>query len=113
MPALAALGQYEARYPDGAALVQTLEQLGLGQVEISLEHWELLFRGAREFFFAPIIESGPLRRWKEVAGTGEVLQTIFNDVRSAIDIYFSGRSYPVPIVAGCAIGTAAPSSDKT
>lgn len=112
VPALVALEQYEARYPDGATLVESMERLGLGAVEISLEHWEILFRGAREFFFAPIIEAGPLRRWKEIAGTGEVLQGIFNDVRSAIDIYFSGRSYPVPIVAGCAIGKTALSNDK-
>jgi ubiquinone/menaquinone biosynthesis C-methylase UbiE len=113
VPALVALERYESRYPDGAALVETLERLGLRTVEIGLEHWEILFRGAREFFFAPIIETGPLRRWKEIAGSGEVLQGIFNDVRSAIDIYFSGRSYPVPIVAGCAIGTVTQSTDKT
>ncbi len=107
VPALVALEQYEARFPDGEALAAGLERAGLQTVEITTENWDLLFRGAREFFFAPIIESGPLRRWKEIAGTGEVLQGIFNDVRSAIDLYFSGRSFPVPIVAGCATGKAA------
>ncbi|MDZ4694526.1 MAG: methyltransferase domain-containing protein [Deltaproteobacteria bacterium] len=109
VPALVALEQYEAHFPDGEALATGLERAGLQTVEIATEEWDLLFRGAREFFFAPIVETGPLRRWKEIAGTGDVLQGIFNDVRSAIDIYFSGRSFPVPIVAGCATGKAASS----
>jgi ubiquinone/menaquinone biosynthesis C-methylase UbiE len=109
VPALVALEQYEARFPDGEGLAAGLERAGMHAVEITTENWDLLFRGAREFFFAPIIETGPLRRWKEIAGSGDVLQGIFNDVRSAIDIYFSGRSFPVPIVAGCATGKAASS----
>jgi ubiquinone/menaquinone biosynthesis C-methylase UbiE len=97
-----ALEQYVASLPDGRAATAWMTAAGLGQVEITVERWEILFRSAREFFFAPIIELGPLSRWKRIAGRGEDMQDIFFFTKEAIDTYFKGTAFPVTIV-GAAI----------
>jgi ubiquinone/menaquinone biosynthesis C-methylase UbiE len=99
---VAALEQYIASLPDGAAAAAWLTAAGLGQVEIAVERWEILFRSAREFFFAPLIELGPLSRWKRIAGRGEDMQDVFFFTKEAIDTYFKGTAFPVTIV-GAAI----------
>ncbi len=103
--AIAALDRYTAALPDPEPLARGLEGAGLGEVELGSERWELLFRSAREFFFAPVIEYGPLRAWKDIAGKGEVMQGIFNDVKATIETYFSGRPFAISVVAGCLRGT--------
>jgi len=73
-----------------------------GRVEI--EEFTLLFKSSREFFFAPVIEYGPLAEWKEIAGSGQEMQDVFWYIKEAIDAYFDGRPFQVTIVAGCIIG---------
>ena len=41
---------------------------GLADVSIEVERWEILFKSSREFFFAPLVELGPLPQWKRLAG---------------------------------------------
>jgi hypothetical protein len=69
-------------------------------VAVETTHWELVFRTAREFFYAPVIEFGPLARWKTIAGKGPEMQDIFLAVKEGIDTYFSGRAFAVSVVAG-------------
>jgi SAM-dependent methyltransferase len=97
---LEALDRYVAAQPDGEAMALTLEHAGLGQVEEELVRWELLFRSGREFFYAPVIEHGPLARWKEIAGRGEAMQQVFLTVKEAIDTYYAGHTFAVGIFAG-------------
>ncbi len=102
--ALAALDAYLNAMPDGDTCARWLEQAGLGNVEITVDRWEVLFQSAREFFFAPLIQLGPLSRWKQIAGRGDEMQDIFFFVKQAIDTYFAGRVFSVTIVGGCVKG---------
>jgi len=77
----------------------------MGQVTVETTHWELVFRSGREFFYAPVIELGPLARWKTIAGKGSEVQDIFLAVKEAIDTYFGGTAFGVSIVAGVFVGT--------
>jgi ubiquinone/menaquinone biosynthesis C-methylase UbiE len=100
----AALERYVAATPDGAAVAGWLEAAGLVDVQITVERWEILFRSAREFFFAPLIELGPLSRWKRIAGRGEDMQDAFFFTKEAIDTYFAGSVFPATIVGAVVTG---------
>jgi SAM-dependent methyltransferase len=100
----AALERHVADTPDGAAVVAWLEAAGLVDVQIAVERWEILFRSAREFFFAPLIELGPLSRWKRIAGRGEDMQDAFFFTKEAIDTYFAGSVFPATVVGAVVIG---------
>lgn len=100
----AALERHVAETPDGAAAASWLEAAGLVDVQIAVERWEILFRSAREFFFAPLIELGPLSRWKRIAGRGEDMQDAFFFTKEAIDTYFSGSVFPATVVGAVVTG---------
>lgn len=100
----AALERHVAETPDGAAAVAWLEAAGLVDVQIAVERWEILFRSAREFFFAPLIELGPLSRWKRIAGRGEDMQDAFFFTKEAIDTYFAGAVFPATVVGAAVTG---------
>jgi ubiquinone/menaquinone biosynthesis C-methylase UbiE len=97
--ALTALDAYLATLPEADAMARQLEAAGLASVEIEVEHWELVFRSAREFFYAPVIEHGPLTRWKEIVGR-EVLHDTFMAIKDSIDTYFAGRAFAVSVFGG-------------
>ncbi|MBL0217917.1 MAG: methyltransferase domain-containing protein [Myxococcales bacterium] len=71
---------------------------------LEYEEFSLLFKSSREFFFAPVIEYGPLAEWKEIAGGGQEMQDVFWYIKEAIDAYFDGRPFQVTVKAGCLIG---------
>jgi SAM-dependent methyltransferase len=99
--ALSALAAYESRLPDPQTAVRWLESAGLAGVSLETDRWELLFKSAREFFFAPIIEFFPLPIWKQIAGGhGDEMQDVFFFVKEAIETYFSGTVFPVTMVVG-------------
>jgi len=100
----AALDQYVASLPDGAMATAWLTSAGLVDVELTVERWEILFKSAREFFFAPLVELGPLSRWKRIAGRGEDMQDVFFFTKEAIDTYFKGTAFPVTIVGAALRG---------
>ena len=100
-----ALAAYGKSYPEPEALATQLEAAGLGKVAVETTHWELVFRTGREFFYAPVIEQGPLGRWKSIAGKGAEIQDIFLAVKEAIDTYFGGSAFSVSVVAGVFSGT--------
>jgi len=96
---LAGLEAYVAAQPDGDTCARWLEQAGLTDVEVAVDRWELLFKSAREFFFAPIVELFPLPIWKQIAGGhGDDMQDVFFFVKEAIETYFSGSVFPVTMV---------------
>lgn len=102
--ALDRLDAHLARYPTVDQLHGWMKPAGLsGGVEI--DEFSLLFKSSREFFFAPVIEYGPLPAWKAIAGNGQELQDVFWYIKEAIDAYFGGRAFEVTIKAGCVIGT--------
>jgi ubiquinone/menaquinone biosynthesis C-methylase UbiE len=101
--ALDRLDLHIARYPTFDRLERCLAAAGLtGGVEV--EEFSLLFRSSREFFFAPVIEYGPLSDWKAVAGAGQDMQDVFWYIKEAIDAYFAGRSFQVTVKAGLVLG---------
>lgn len=101
--ALDRLDAHLARYPDGDQLAVSMKEASLaGHVEV--DEFSLLFKSSREFFFAPVIEYGPLAAWKEIAGGGQELQDVFWYIKEAIDAYFGGRAFQVTVKAGCLIG---------
>jgi ubiquinone/menaquinone biosynthesis C-methylase UbiE len=97
--ALASLEAYVATLPEADAVARQLEGCGLGAVDIEVTHWELVFRSAREFFYAPVIEHGPLTQWKEIVGR-EVLHETFLAIKDSIDTYFAGRAFAVGVFGG-------------
>ncbi len=101
--ALERLEKQIERYPAIERLERAMRVAHLdGAVEI--EEFTLLFKSSREFFFAPVIEYGPLAEWKEIAGNGQEMQDVFWYIKEAIDAYFDGRPFQVTVKAGCIIG---------
>lgn len=98
--ALASLRGYAASFPEAGTVAHHLEHAGFVEAQGRREHWELMFRSAREFFYAPVIELGPLARWKQIAGKGPEVQDTFLAVKQAIDTYFAGQPFSVSIEAG-------------
>ena len=90
-----------ARMPDPDEVVRWIERAGLSDIGIEVEQFTLLFKSSREFFFAPVIEYGPLQQWKEVAGRGQEMQDIFWFIKEAIDAYFGKRAFTVTVLACC------------
>jgi ubiquinone/menaquinone biosynthesis C-methylase UbiE len=112
--AQARLDAYLARYPTIEQVNDWMAEAGLDG-EVQVETFTLLFRSSREFFFAPVIEYGPLGDWKGLAGNGQELQDVFWYIKEAIDAYFGGRAFEVTVTAGCIVGSKAseprPASD--
>jgi SAM-dependent methyltransferase len=102
--AVEALEQYVSSLPDAAAAGEWLSAAGFVDVAVSMSRWEILFKTAREFFFAPLVELGPLSRWKRIAGRGEEMQDLFFFTKEAIDTYFRGTAFPVTIVGAVVTG---------
>jgi len=90
-----------ARMPDPDEVVRWIERAGLTDIGLEVEQFTLLFKSSREFFFAPVIEYGPLQQWKEVAGRGQEMQDIFWFIKEAIDAYFGKRAFTVTVLACC------------
>jgi ubiquinone/menaquinone biosynthesis C-methylase UbiE len=102
---LAALAAYEHTFPDPETAVRWLEAAGLHDVRMETARFEILFRSAREFFFAPLVDLGPLSRWKRIAGgRGDEMQDVFFFVKEAIDSYFAGAVFAVTMVVACLAG---------
>jgi ubiquinone/menaquinone biosynthesis C-methylase UbiE len=102
--ALERLEKIIARYPTVDHVERCMKTANLdGGLEY--EEFHLLFKSSREFFFAPVIEYGPLAEWKEIAGGGQEMQDVFWYIKEAIDAYFDGRPFQVTVKAGCLIGT--------
>ena len=101
---LAALDAYVAGFPDGEECARWMEEAGLGDVEVDVDRWELLFKSAREFFYAPLIHLGPLSRWKRIAGGGDEMQDVFFFAKEAIDSYFAGGVFSVTVVGAVVKG---------
>jgi len=103
--ALNRLNQHLAIYPTPEDCAQWLANAGLVDTRVEVEEFSLLFKSSREFFFAPVIESGPLATWKATAGRGQEMQDVFWYIKEAIDAYFGGRAFQITVQAGCLIGT--------
>src|SRR5690606_20506719 len=102
---LARLDEHIARsYPSAARCEKWMAAAGLEDARVEVDRFTMLFRSSREFFFAPVIEYGPLARWKEIAGAGQEMQDVFWYIKEAIDAYFEGRAFAVTVNAGCLIG---------
>jgi ubiquinone/menaquinone biosynthesis C-methylase UbiE len=102
---LAAVDRYLASLPNGDTVAGWLEVAGLTDVRVELDRWEILFRSAREFFFAPLVELGPLPAWKQLIGRGEEMQDVFFFTKEAIDTYFKNRVFAVSVVGAAVVGT--------
>ncbi len=101
--ALDRLERYIARYPTVDHVERCMKTASLGG-GMEIEEFTLLFKSSREFFFAPVMEYGPLAEWKEIAGAGQEMQDVFWYIKEAIDAYFDGRPFSVTVKAGCLIG---------
>lgn len=104
---LAALAAWKAAVPDAATALGWLDAADFRDTTVEVERFELLFKSAREFFFAPIVERGPLPVWKQIAGRGDQMQDVFFFIKEAIEAYFARTVFPVTIVVGCLSGTKA------
>jgi arsenite methyltransferase len=101
--ALQRLERHIARYPTIDHVERCMKAASLdGGVEY--EEFSLLFKSSREFFFAPVIEYGPLAEWKAIAGEGQEMQDVFWYIKEAIDAYWGDRPFQVTVKAGCLIG---------
>ena len=101
--ALDRLDRYISRLPSIDHVERCMKTASLGG-GLEVEEFTLLFKSSREFFFAPVIEYGPLAEWKEIAGAGQEMQDVFWYIKEAIDAYYDGRPFSVTVKAGCLIG---------
>jgi len=101
---VAAVDRYVRALPDGDAVASWLQNAELTGVEVTVDRWEILFRSAREFFFAPLVAQGPLPVWKKLAGGGDDMQDIFFFTKEAIDTYFRDRPFAVTVMAAVVKG---------
>jgi len=101
--ALDRLDRHIARYPSIERVERCMRAANLDGT-IESEEFTLLFKSSREFFFAPVIEYGPLAEWKDIAGSGQEMQDVFWYIKEAIDAYFDGRPFQVTVKAGCLCG---------
>ncbi len=98
---LVRLEQHIARTPDVEEVLGWMERADLAEIDVEVENFSLLFKSSREFFFAPVIEFGPLSDWKEVAGKGQEMQEVFWHIKEAIDAYFANRAFEITVKAAC------------
>jgi len=108
--ALDRLDRHIASYPTVDDCHAWLGDAGLAAT-IEIDEFSLLFKSSREFFFAPVVEYGPLAEWKKIAGEGQELQDTFWYIKEAIDAYFGERAFQVTIKAGCLIGRKVPEAE--
>lgn len=101
--ALERLEKHIARFPSVDHVERCMRSANLAG-HLEYEEFTLLFKSSREFFFAPVIEYGPLAEWKEIAGGGQEMQDVFWYIKEAIDAYYDGRPFTVTVKAGCLIG---------
>jgi len=98
---LAALQEHVAlTLPTVDQCYEWMEVAGLEDVSVEFDEFTMLFKSSREFFFAPVIEFGPISDWKRIAGKGQEMQDIFWYIKEAIDAYYSGRAFEVTVRAG-------------
>jgi len=97
------LEQHIARYPSAEHVERCMQAANL-EGGLEYEEFSLLFKSSREFFYAPVIEYGPLADWKDIAGSGQEMQDVFWYIKEAIDAYFDGRPFQITVKAGCLIG---------
>ncbi|HEY1584632.1 MAG TPA: class I SAM-dependent methyltransferase [Polyangia bacterium] len=98
------LDAHTAQYPPLEQVEAWLEDAGLVDVTGEWDTFTLLFKSSREFFFAPLIEYGPLSAWKAIAGKGQPMQDAFWHLKAAIDAYYAGRPFAVTVNAGIVRG---------
>jgi ubiquinone/menaquinone biosynthesis C-methylase UbiE len=98
------LDAHMTKYPPIEQVEAWFEDAGLVDVKAEWDTFTLLFKSSREFFFAPVIEYGPLAEWKAVAGRGQSMQDAFWHLKTAIDAYFAGGSFAVTVNVGLVRG---------
>jgi ubiquinone/menaquinone biosynthesis C-methylase UbiE len=98
------LDAHLAQYPPLEQVEAWFEDAGLVDVKGEWDTFTLLFKSSREFFFAPLIEYGPLSEWKAIAGKGQPMQDAFWHLKAAIDAYYEGRPFAVTVNAGIVRG---------
>ena len=98
------LDAYMTHYPPLEQVEAWLEDAGLVDVSGEWDTFTLLFKSSREFFFAPLIEYGPLAAWKAIAGKGQPMQDAFWHLKETIDAYYAGRPFAVTVNAGIVRG---------
>lgn len=101
--ALDRLDRHLESYPSVDDCAAWMRTAGLAPT-IEIEEFTLLFKSSREFFFAPVVEFGPLPEWKAIAGSGQELQDVFWYIKESIDAYFGERAFQVTVKAGCLVG---------
>lgn len=103
--AVSALDREEEGRPDREVLVTWAKEAGLTDVVVEVTRFTLIFRSAREFFYAPVVETGPLVGWKAVAGHGEHLQDAFFFTKEALERYFATErprgTLPMTVIVSC------------
>jgi len=98
------LDAHLTKYPPLEQVEAWFEDAGLVDLKAEWDTFTLLFKSSREFFFAPVIEYGPLAAWKAIAGRGQPMQDAFWHLKGAIDAYFGGRPFAVTVNIGALRG---------
>jgi ubiquinone/menaquinone biosynthesis C-methylase UbiE len=93
------------KLPETDTVVETMKKCGLKNIKVEKKSYELLFKSAREFFFAPVIEYGPLGEWKGIISDPGEMKELFMDIKKSIDTLFNGLIFSVSIEAACFMGT--------
>lgn len=101
---LTRLNAHLAAWPDAPRVEAWAKSAGLIDVTVDVASFTLLFGSAREFFYAPVVEHGPLSAWKAIAGQGDAMHEAFAGVKESIETYFKMRAFAITVRAGCVSG---------
>lgn len=104
-PVLAKLDDHMKLFLDAPEARAELETAGFEDVKVEVRRFSLLFRSSREFFFAPVIEHGFLRRWKDLFPDKTATQKAFLWAKRAIDTYHGAGPFNLTVQAGLLTGT--------
>lgn len=101
------LAEHLRQYPTKEEALTLLKKASLENPRVETTTFELSFASAKEFFFAPAIDHGPLAAWKKIAGKTEAMQKAFFRLKELIDEHCEKEDFKVTVHAGCLIGTKA------
>lgn len=107
---LARLDAHLKAQPTTADLRALLDRAGLTELLVEDEEYRLRFRTSHDFFFAPVIELGPLPAWKAIAGgpgagAEAEMQAVFWRAREILDERLARGPFAVTVRAGSVWGT--------
>ncbi len=80
------LASYRRTWPDAETVKSWANAAGLSNIRLDVAPFSLLFGGAEDFYYSPVIEFGPLSDWKALFDHDKTgMHTVFQALREKIE----------------------------